>query len=321
MPVTKETATVQEIDEHINDGEEDKGNPFRAAILTIWGVDGAVPADYTELPVKLQYLAYGHEVAPTTKRPHLQAWAYSTKVMRLTAWKKIFPTASIRKMRGTFAENDRYCSKASTLTELGDRPMENGKKRTLRDLCEEVTAGAKIGVPLSTIIMDSEHKDTFVQYNSGIKTLHTYAVTEKLRKVDKAFAPEVIYVHGPPGTGKTRYVHDLDENVYDCPSEDGYKWKDGYAGQDTVLYDNVSPVTMLCPNRFLKEIDRYFIQVPVKGGYIGWRPKRIIITSVLHPDHFATQTKFTLAAEFLRRITKVVNLGPALDFVPPQTSL
>lgn len=301
--------------------ETNENRTFRGACLTIFGKDGARPADITQLPVKLQYLAYGHEVCPDTNRPHMQAWAYATTPQRLSGWKKMFPGAHIEPMRGNFAENDAYCSKAATLVELGERPMESGKKRTLRDLCEEVTAGASTGVPLSTIIMDSEHKDTFVQYNSGIKTLHTYAVTEKLRKVDKTFAPEVIYVYGPPGTGKTRYVHDLDENVYDCPSEDGYKWKDGYAGQDTVLYDNVSPVTMLCPCRFLKEIDRYFIQVPVKGGYIGWRPKRIIITSVLHPDHFATQTKFTLAAEFLRRITKVVNLGPALDFVPPQTSL
>ena len=55
--------------------------------------------------------------------------------------------------------------------------MENGKKRTLADLCEEVTAGAKEGKRLSQIVDDTEHKPLFVQYHNGIKSLHSMLIS------------------------------------------------------------------------------------------------------------------------------------------------
>ena len=155
--------------------------------------------------------------------------------------------------------------------------------------------------------MESEHQDTFVQYNNGIKTLYSMAVTYKAQKVDKDFAPQVIYIYGPPGSGKTRYVAQNEPNYYDVPPQDNYKWKDGYAGQDAVLYDNITNSTVT-PTIFLKEIDRYFIQVPIKGAYIGWRPKRIYITSTQSPQQLATLGGFQDPQELLRRITEIKHL-------------
>jgi hypothetical protein len=40
--------------------------------------------------------------------------------IHLSGWKKMFPVAHIEAMRGTFAENDKYCSKEGTLTHLGE---------------------------------------------------------------------------------------------------------------------------------------------------------------------------------------------------------
>lgn len=283
--------------------------------MTIFGKDGAPPADITELPAKLQYLAYGHEVCPDTNRPHMQAWAYATTPQRLSGWKKMFPGAHIEAMRGNFAENDAYCSKAGTLVELGDRPMESGKKRTLHDLIQEVTTGAREAKPLDLIVDDTEHKDTFVQYHNGIKTLYTMTVTAKMRRIDKNVAPEVIYIYGPPGCGKSRYVHEQEDyKVYDVSSEDKFKWKCGYAGEEAVAFQNVAPDDIL-PTRFLKDIDRYFITVPTKGSSVGWRPLRVYITSVYPMETFAELAKFSLPAEFTRRVTKVINLGP-VTFVP-----
>jgi hypothetical protein len=118
-------------------------------------------------------------------------------------------------------------------------------------------------------------------------------------------APEVIYIYGPPGSGKTRYVRDLEPNIYDCPEDDQYKWKDGYSGEDAVLYDNIR-TDNIKPTRLLKEIDRYFIQVPIKGGYIGWRPKRIYITSIHPLIVFANESGFSDPREFTRRVTQTV---------------
>lgn len=282
--------------------ETSQNATFRAAAITHYG------EPYPALPDKIQYLAFAPETCPTTGREHYQAWAYAKTPMRLTGWKKIFPGDHIERMAGTFAQNDKYCSKQNEMTTFGERPMENGKKRTLQDLCDEVTEGAEEGKPLRDIIMESEQKSTFVQYHGGITKLHAMAVNYKLSKVDKDFAPEVIYVHGPPGCGKSRWVREQDPDVYDVPEDDSYKWKDGYSGQDAVVYENVSVNNIKQPERLLKEIDRYFIQVPVKGGFTGWRPKRIYITTVFEPQHFAEQAGFSKPSEFTRRVTRIVNL-------------
>lgn len=276
--------------------------PFRGAVITHYG------DPFEHLPEKIQYLAYAQETCPTTKRIHYQTWSYAKVAMRLSGWKKIFPGDHIEQMRGTFDQNDTYCSKENEMTKLGLRPMGNGQKRSLEDLCHMVVDAAENGIMLCDIVTIPENRATFVQYNGGVQKLFNHTVTAKLRRVDKDFAPEVIYIYGEPGTGKSRYVREKDPDVFDIPEDDSYKWKDGYSGQDAVVYENMSVGNLKCPERLLKEIDRYFIQVPVKGGYIGWRPKRIYITSVYLPEHFADQAGFSKPSEFLRRVTQRVEI-------------
>lgn len=277
--------------------------PFRAACITSYRTSG-----WDELPAKISYLAYGDETCPTTGRPHKQAWAYSNRAMKLSGWKKVFPGDHVEQMRGSFSQNDAYCSKEGQLHEFGEKPMGNGQKRSLQNLCVLVKEAAEEGQMLCDVITDEPNQATFVQYNSGIKQLYNASVTAKLRRIDKNFAPEVIYIYGEPGSGKSRYVREKDPEVFDIPEEDSYKWKDGYSGQEAVVYENISPNNVKAPERLLKEIDRYFIQVPVKGGYIGWRPRRIYFTSVYKPCHFANDCSFSKAQEFLRRITHIINM-------------
>jgi hypothetical protein len=244
--------------------------------------------------------------------------------MRLTGWKKVFPGDHIEEMRGSFAQNDRYCSKQSSLIEFGERPLHNGQRRDLNDLCVIVKQAAEAGQDLSEVVTEEGNAATFVQFNSGVTKLYNMAITAKLRRIDKNFAPDVYYVYGAPGTGKTRWVREQEPEVYDCPSADGYKWKCGYAGHEAVVYDNVTPENLTHPESMLKEIDRYFIQVPIKGGYVGWRPRRIYITSVFKPCQLANLGKFTVEKEFLRRLTHLVNMdehkGVTIERVQKHTS-
>lgn len=290
------------MDQPVTNKPVTKNATFRAAAITHYG------EPWDSLPDKIQYIAFAKETCPTTQRIHYQTWAYASNTMRLTQWKKIFPGDHIEQMRGTFADNDKYCSKEGEMVTFGTRPMGNGKKRSLEDLCQSVTEAAESGTYLSQVVALPENQSTFVQYHNGIQKLFNHVVTNKLLRVDKDFAPEVIYIYGEPGSGKSRYVREQDSGVFDIPEDDSYKWKDGYSGQDAVLYENVSLTNIKCPERLLKEIDRYYIQVPVKGGFIGWRPKRIYITSVYPPELFANGVGFSKPSEFLRRVTRTLKL-------------
>lgn len=283
---------------------------FRLACFTVFEMD----FDFSKLNEKLQFYAYGKETCPETKREHYQCFGYSAQAQRWSWWHKLLAPHHFQECNGTLAQNEKYCAKAGQYTEYGVKPMGDGKKRSLECLAEAVVEAGRTGVPLDEVVLQPESQATFCQYNNGLSKLYNMAVTQKCRKVDKDFAPEVIYIWGPPGSGKTRMVRELDPEVFMIPLADKYKWKDGYCGQDAVVYENVSP-ERIEPDHFLVEIDRYYCQVSVKSSFIGWRPRRIYITSVYSPESFAEQAKFSLPSEFTRRVTKVLSVGV---YKPPE---
>lgn len=289
---------------------KDEKTPFRAACITHYG------EPWTELPHKIQYIAFAKEICPTTQRVHYQTWAYAESVMRLTQWKKIFPGDHIEQMRGTFAQNDKYCSKESEMTTFGTRPMGNGKKRSLELLSQDILEAAKKAKPLDLVVTDPDAAPTYVQYHNGLRSLYTMQVTRTLREAPDQ-PVEVYHVYGPPGSGKTWWVRSKEPDIYSVPAGDGYKWKDGYCGQEAVLYDNVKPEKITDPAQLLVELDRYFIQVPVKGGFIGWRPRRVYITTVLGPWEFVARIKFDDPIEYIRRVkNRVVMTKYDAEIIP-----
>lgn len=273
------------------------GSTFRGAALTIYQIDS-----YTQLPEKLSYFAYAVETCPTTGRQHLQAFAYAVSAMRLTGWKKIFPTAHIESMKGTFLQNEKYCSKEGTLVEFGVRPMENGHRRG--DLIVKELIDADPNTTLMQIYEDTSEKCALMY----AKSFEQYREHKRAKTIKGDHsAPEVYYIHGAPGTGKTRFVRDTEPDIYDVP--EGFQWFNGYTGQDAVLFDNFEGPEKSRAT-FLKLIDRYPIQVPIKGGFTWWKPKRIYITSVIHPGEMSKN--FTDTREFYRRITVFKHLKKSL---------
>jgi len=250
---------------------------------------------------KIQYVAYGNEMTKTN-RPHLQAFAYAKEAKYPSAWRKLFKPHFVAMCKGNLHQNENYCSKTGDYTEIGVKPMGNGKKRALEQVCDRLREGEALED------IATEEPATVVQYHNGFKYIERCFANKRMKAVPRDFAPTVTYIYGPSGSGKSRYVRDHEFNtfgkeVYDCPDDDLYKWKDGYLGQEAVLYDNVEKVNTC---RFLKEIDRYPIQVPVKGGYVKWRPHRIYITSVLSLEEFSYS--FIQRQELLRRVTEIKEL-------------
>lgn len=113
---------------------------------------------------------------------------------------------------------------------------------------------------------------------------------------------EVLY--GSTGTGKTRYVHQqahlfYEDDIWIYP---GQGWFDGYQGQQVVVFDDFygdMPFGTL-----LKVLDRYKLDVPVKGGFTNWNPTRIYITSNVHPLCWYKDLNNHQEAALLRRFDR-----------------
>lgn len=251
--------------------ETSKTPTFRSACITHFG------EPYDELPDKMQYLAYGKEVCPTTGREHYQMWAYAKTPMRLPGWKKIFVGDHIEMMRGTFAENDKYCSKESELVTFGLRPMENGKKRTVAEVITSIESGERY----SKIRRKPEVSETCARFNRFFKEIEQDVRLEQSRAV--GFKKKTVHVYiGAAGCHKTRHVHEQFPDVYTMP-DNSMQWAGSYDGESAVLFDDVGPGDIMSITRFLRYCDGYPIEVPIKGGYRPWVPDHIFFTSNCHP--------------------------------------
>lgn len=107
---------------------------------------------------------------------------------------------------------------------------------------------------------------------------------------------------GPTGTGKTRKAFE------ECPQaywKEKGDWWDGYTGEESVIWDefaNDIPITSL-----LRVLDRYPLRVPIKGGFIQFQAKRIILTSNIPFDEWYPNAKDEHKAALRRRVTNLVH--------------
>lgn len=272
MPESSDPESITSPNEDEEIPHQTKGT-FRGAVLTIYRVDG-----YDEIPSdKLAYFAYGNETCPTTGRPHLQAFSYAKQPLRFAAWKALFPTAHILKMRGTFTQNQRYCSKEGQLIEYGVRPMENGKKRTVAEVVQAIEQGESY----KKLRRQPEITETCARFNRFFKEIEQDVRLERSRAA--GFQKKTISVYiGAAGCFKSRHVREQFPDVYSMP-DNSMQWAGSYDGQSAVLFDDVGPGNIMSITNFLRYCDGYPIEAPIKGGFVPWTPEHIFFTSNTHP--------------------------------------
>lgn len=231
----------------------------RGMVLTIYDFSESV----TVLPNWLQYYAYGAETCPTTGRPHHQAFAYAKVPQRFVRWKKQFPTAHLEAMRGSFLQNEKYCSKQGSLIELGVRPMDNGHRRDLQQFCDRLIDGEK----LKEVALDMP--TTFCQYHNGLRSLQAYVSTPYEHDSVRGY-----WYWGPPGTGKSHYARHHFTGLYIKAQN---KWFDGYNGETTILLDDFDCKLL---GHYLKIwMDKWSCSGEVKGGTVHLQHHHFVVTS------------------------------------------
>jgi len=232
-----------------------------------------------------QYMIFGFETCPDTGKKHLQGYHYYTNA-RAYPNKKWRAVTDLEKngrdfiSRGSAQQNHDYCSKLGDFWEFGEIP-EQGARTDWRQAVEQINTGAHI----------HDVVQTQPQLLPAIRALERFkqlALKPKHRDV------EVIVLTGDAGTGKSKWAWDNYPDLYSKP--DG-QWYDGYTGQTTLLLDDYYGDIPYA--QFLKVLDRYPLQVPIKGGFVYAQWERVIITSNMKLDQL-----YPMTDALKRRITE-----------------
>lgn len=251
----------------------------------------------THVTLRAAYAIVGHEVGEKGT-PHLQGYVNLKKQSRFSTIKKMIPRAHIEKARGTDQDNKAYCSKAGNFWEVGELQTA-GKRNDLTAPCEALKAGQKLTA------VAAANPEIFVKHHRGLEALA--ALVQKPRDPDNP--PVVMWIYGPAGVGKTRFVFDsiAHSQIY---MKDSTVWWNGYEQQYCIClddFDNGIPYRDL-----LRLLDRYPYQAQIKGGYVNINSPVIIITCEFPPSHYWVENTFT---QVRRRLTHVVHMPSTGEFV------
>jgi len=197
--------------------------------------------------------------------PHLQGYCEYKNARSFKGLKEIYERAHIEKKRGTNVQASEYCKKENDYWEHGTlKPESQGKRGDLQNISEHIQDNNGIRDMIeSNLITSAQHLN----------------VSEKLMKYmepQRDLKPLVYWLFGSSGTGKTRAAHNACHNPW--ISNGSLQWMDGYDGQNDVIFDDFRAHDVEF-HFFLRLLDRYPLNVPIKGSYRSWRPKRIFITT------------------------------------------
>jgi len=225
--------------------------------------------------------------------PHWQGFVTFDGMRRLSAVRKMLPRAHWEFSMGSSPSNQHYCTKPvagcgckhcinpvptrlAGPFEDGVCPQGSGDRSDLIQLRDAIKAGKR----KRDIVNDDNLFVIAAKYPrlSGIGDLHDlFAQTSEE-------PPQVSLYYGPTGCGKTsgvRAAYPVDR--WESPIGKG-GWYDGYDGEENALFDDFAGrASHTDLSSLLRLLDRGGVRVPVKGGFTWFRPKRIFITTNIHP--------------------------------------
>lgn len=253
---------------------------------------------------ELQYGVFQYEVS-ASGTPHFQGYLEFKNRTRLTAISRLkcAERMHFEKRRGTRNEARDYAMKRDTRTrgpfEYGEwQEAAQGRRSDLANVCDMLQTGS------SLVEVAVAQPTTYVRYHRGLQ--HLVNIQPRQRQD----APDVTLLIGPPGCGKTRSVRDTEpyDQLWCSPPSAGMKWYDEYQNQEAALFDDFDGKASQVPlSTVLQILDRYAIRVPVKGGFTWWLPKRVYVTTNVHPRNwYDWSTRECQYGALSRRFTHVI---------------
>lgn len=235
------------------------------------------------------YHLYGRETGENGT-PHLQGYLYFKNKKSLKQLKKLIPRAHLEIARGTAKQNIDYCSKDGDTFAKGTPP--------------KGATGTATRAEKNAKLRESNLEDLVA--NGDISIL-TVPVLAKARRTLSLLKPPIqrlttcgVWIHGPPGTGKTHYArHSFGDSVF---MKSQSKWFDGYQNEDVIVLDDLDTNVL---GHYLKIwTDKWPCYGEIKGGTIGLRHTLFVVTSNYTPNILWSEDVAMAAAVSRRCIFK-----------------
>lgn len=245
---------------------------------------------------ELCYLVCGREIGESGTR-HLQGFLQTRRKKTMAGIKDLLGSNSIHleARRGTPTEASEYCKKENNWFEFGQ--MDERRGRGFRSDLVAIQEKLHNRTPISNIAR--EHFSDYIRYHRGIMAY------QSLLSTPRDFRTQVVWFHGPTGTGKSKRAfseaHNLSGGSVCYVADISLKWFDPYSSEKAVIlddFDGSAPIALL-----LRLFDRYPMRVPIKGGFVEWCPRIVWITSNRSPEElYGSQFQYDA---LLRRIDEI----------------
>lgn len=246
------------------------------------------------------YLVYGRETGESGT-PHLQGFVTFKANKRLTALKKILPTAHWEITKGTSLQASDYCKKDDPdFFESGKVPTQ-GKRNDLSAATDMIQLGSSVSE------VAQEHPETFVKFGRGLRDLALI-----LQQPYNHECTRGLWIWGPPGTGKSHAAREAYPDAYLKPQS---KWWDGYAMQKSVILDDLDISSL---GHYLKIwADKYACTGETKGGTVALQHRDFIVTSNYSPAELWKEDEM-MASAIERRFRIVHKLSQQQGIFDPK---
>lgn len=269
-----------------------------------WNSPEALPSQVLRADDPAIYACGQFERSPETGRIHFQAYAEFNKPRsgRQSAVDIGLPATCHREIaRGSSKQCRDYCRKTEsalpgTFIEVGNwnHDREQGAK-PMDKFYEDV----KAGVPLQRLLWERP-----ALYS---RARHVVGLLAGLAPRPPRSAPRVYFFVGGTGTGKTRRAESITGTTPWISSFcGGHPWFTGYMGQQVAVLDDLRDSVLRLPF-LLRLLDRYRMDVEIKGSTVEWRPELVIITTNLALDRWYPAADQLERDALSRRITDIWN--------------
>lgn len=256
--------------------------------------DFELHTDYSEL--EAEYVIYGVETCPETNKTHHQGYIEFKSNRRLNRLKKFDQKIHWERRKGKQEQAIDYCKKDNDYYEFGTPKFSSqGQRNDIIKVKEMVRSGKGM-------------KDIIDEVDS-YQAVRMAELSLKYNENKRNWKPEVIWLHGPTGSGKTRRaIEEAGDDYY--ISSRNLKWWEGYDAHENVIIDDFRK-DFCTYHELLRILDRYPFRLEVKGSSRQFLAKRIWITSCYHPaDVYETREDIQ---QLLRRIDLIIFLENEIE--------